>query len=1058
MNCACVLLSMIVVGAEPSNAKRPLTHADYDIWNRITDMTLAPNGQWIAYSLAPPKGDATVIVRNTSTGAEWKFAKGGVPSATTPGESGKTPTPAPGEFAESTVDEDQVGAPFAFASRGTITGVTAFTPDSKFLYFVRTPTKAETDKATAENKKPDEMPKPALAVLDTATGKIVDRITGIKSFRVTGTGAGLLILTRDSKPDFKEAKPESKPEAAPMPRMIGDQEPKKEEPKKDEPKKEESSTTRGSDIVIRDLGNGQETTWTDVGEYVITRDFAKIVMTDVSKKPDVSGVYYANLFEPAKREAVFRGKGRFYRLTWDEAQHHLAFFHDDAPQSTTSPSATPPGTPPTPNAPGRFPRGQRPTTPATTTPGTPPTPDPTRAKPKVYLWERPAKGQPITPAVLVLGPETIGLRKGWQLTDRGGLSFSADGVKLRVSVMPEPEKPAEPKKAGATPTTSTTDKVELDIWHWKDELLQPMQKVQSPTQRARSFSAAYLIDSKKFVPLGDEDRTLVAPDYGDWGVGTSNKKYRALNWDYPPQTDYSLVNIRTGETKPVATVRSALTLSPHAKYLAGFDGKQWFTISVPEGRRTVLTAKLKAKFAHEDFDKPEVASSYGSAGWSSDDMHLFVYDKHDIWKLAADGSEAVNLTGGGDPHLRHRLLRVEKPEEDEPAPERERGLDVNRPWLLATDNLKTHHTGFHRLMPSEKPRLLTMGAHAHGPPVKAKKAGTMLFTVSSFADGPDHYTSNADFQDIRRQTDCNPHKAKFNWATIDTVNYTSLDGQKLTGLLVKPEDFDASKKYPLIVYIYERLSQNVHQYREPNVRAGQVINPLYYASNGYLVLMPDIAYKIGYPGQSALNCVLPAIQAVADHGYVDEAAIGINGQSWGGYQIAYMITQTTRFKAAVAGAAVTNMTSAYNGIRWGSGMARQFQYERDQSRIGATLWEAPMKYIENSPVFFADRVATPVMMINNDADDAVPWYQGIEFYLSLRRLGKEVYMLNYNDEKHNLRKVANARDFAVRMQQFFDHHLKGAPMPDWMAKGVPYAERDKEKEQMKKMLGGVEKK
>jgi dipeptidyl aminopeptidase/acylaminoacyl peptidase len=217
-------------------------------------------------------------------------------------------------------------------------------------------------------------------------------------------------------------------------------------------------------------------------------------------------------------------------------------------------------------------------------------------------------------------------------------------------------------------------------------------------------------------------------------------------------------------------------------------------------------------------------------------------------------------------------------------------------------------------------------------------------------------------------------------------------------------------------------------------------------SQGYLVLMPDISYTIGAPGQSALKCVLPAIQAVVDRGYVDENAIGIQGHSWGGYQIAYMVGHTRRFRAAEAGAPVGNMTSAYNGIRWGSGLPRQFQYEKTQSRIGAPLWERPMRFIENSPVFFADRISTPLLILHNDQDDAVPWYQGIELYLSLRRNGKEVYLFNYNGEKHGLRKRINQKDYSLRMMQFFDHFLKGAPKPAWMDRGIPYLEREEEKE------------
>ena len=335
--------------------------------------------------------------------------------------------------------------------------------------------------------------------------------------------------------------------------------------------------------------------------------------------------------------------------------------------------------------------------------------------------------------------------------------------------------------------------------------------------------------------------------------------------------------------------------------------------------------------------------------------------------------------------------------------------------------------------------------------MKAKDADVYLLTMQTFSQYPDYYLTTPEFDELKRVTDINPKVKEYNWGKAELIKYTSTEGTPLQGILIKPENFDPAKKYPMVVYIYERLSEGLHQFRAPNVIRGQIINPTFYASNGYLVLMPDIAYKVGAPGPSAVKCVLPAIQAVADKGFVDEKAIGINGQSWGGYQIAYMITQTNRFRAAVAGAPVSNMFSAYDGIRWGSGLPRQFQYEHGLSRIGATPRVAPHKYLENSPVFMADRVQTPLLMIHNDQDDAVPWYQGIEYFLALRRLGKEAYLLNYNGQPHNLTSKPAARDFAMRMFQFFEHHLKDKPAPAWMDKGVPFINREKEKEQWKKL-------
>ena len=327
---------------------------------------------------------------------------------------------------------------------------------------------------------------------------------------------------------------------------------------------------------------------------------------------------------------------------------------------------------------------------------------------------------------------------------------------------------------------------------------------------------------------------------------------------------------------------------------------------------------------------------------------------------------------------------------------------------------------------------------------KAKDADVILLTATTFSEQPDLQTTDSSFRELRKVSNANPQQAGLSWGTSELVPFRNADGVELQAALYKPENFDPKKKYPLMVYIYERLSQNVNGFVRP--APGTSINISYFVSNGYLVVTPDIVYTTGHPGQSALKCVLPAVQSLVEKGFVDRDRIGIQGHSWGGYQIAYMLTQTNVFKAAEAGAPVVNMIAAYDGIRWGSGLPRQFQYEKTQSRIGGTPWEFPLRFIENSPIFMVDRVTTPLLILQNDADDAVPWYQGLELFLSLRRLGKEVYLFNYNGEPHGLRKRAAQKDYAVRMQQYFDHFLKGAPAPEWMTKGIPYLEREQEKE------------
>jgi dipeptidyl aminopeptidase/acylaminoacyl peptidase len=302
--------------------------------------------------------------------------------------------------------------------------------------------------------------------------------------------------------------------------------------------------------------------------------------------------------------------------------------------------------------------------------------------------------------------------------------------------------------------------------------------------------------------------------------------------------------------------------------------------------------------------------------------------------------------------------------------------------------------------------------------------------------------SSGAFTDMKKVSDANPQQSQYTWGTSELIEYVNADGKHLKAILTKPENFDPSKKYPMLVYIYEQLTNNLHRYVAP-APGGSSINVTRYASNGYLVLQPDIVYDIGYPGQSALKCVVPAVQTVLAKGFVDPQRVGIQGHSWGGYQISYMITRTNIFRAVEAGASVVDMFGGYGGIRWGTGMSRAFQYEKTQSRIGVPPWENPLIYMENSPIFWIEKIQTPYLTMANDEDDAVPWQQGIEFFTAMRRLGKEAYMFVYNGEKHGLRQRENQKHWTVHLAEYFDYFFKDAPKPEWMEKGVPYLDRGK---------------
>ncbi len=1010
------------LSAQPAPAaKKVLTFADENIWRTASPPVMSHDGTHIAYAVWPTEGDGESIVRHIPSGKEFKFPRGGGAALVNP----------------------------------------KFTPDGKRVLLPMTPTKAETDKAKADKVKTEEMPQATLAVVDLATGNITDKFPQSGVFAVGGDGAGFVIYRKPTKAET--GKDDEGKTGVPIGPMGGKGGGKGGGKFQFPPKTDGTGgKTYGSDLHIRDIAAKTERTIPEVSEFNLSRDGKLLVYVVNSRKEETNGVFAINPRSGSAGETLKSGEGRYIGLTWDEKQTKLAFLYDDSAvvDAKIAPPPRPAGTP----------LGTAPTTPAA-----PPAPSKYRA----FVWDRNAKAPPspagkvpvsatggfagfipvilaahaptVAPADEVFGPATPGQRPGWSLSS-GSLSFSADGSKLFVNTAPKREPAATPPVGPPRP-----DDFQLDLWHWKDERIQPMQKLQAAADQARTYSGVVLLDTKQFRQLSDDAITVNAPPSGsDWALGSDNRNYRGETGYGLPLSDYSAVNVRTGERKPlIASFGGYSTpnpnLAPGGKHMLGFDGKDWFTISVIDGKKAYLTVNLKVKFFDEEDDHPGTPPPAGQPQWTADGKFVLVNDRYDIWKLAADGSSAENLTKIGRPQQIHfTLLRVQSPDDFQPF----HGVELSKPQLLGAENRHTHDTGFYRLDPGAKePKLLIMGARRYGQPTKAKDADVYLLTVQTFSTYPDYFVTTPDFNELKRVTDINSRVKDFNWGKAELVHFTSTDGVPLSGVLVKPENFDPSKKYPMVIYIYERESDTLHNFRVPVVTRGQVINPTFYASNGYLVLMPDIAYKIGQPGQSAIRCVLPAIQAVCDKGFVDEKAIGINGQSWGGYQIAYMVTQTDRFKAAVAGAPVSNMVSAYDGIRWGTGLPRQFQYEWTQSRIGATLWEAPMKYLENSPVFMADRVKTPLLMIANDQDDAVPWYQGIEYYLALRRLGKECYLLNYNGQPHNLTNRAAARDFAARMFQFFEHHLKGKPEPTWMAKGVPYLDREKDKEEIKKLLG-----
>lgn len=629
---------------------------------------------------------------------------------------------------------------------------------------------------------------------------------------------------------------------------------------------------------------------------------------------------------------------------------------------------------------------------------------------------------------------TIGMPKNWSPSINGDISFSRDGNKLYFGTAPK-------VKPVTKDSVLDEDKPKLDLWSYTDQIIQPRQLKLLNQKMKQTYQAVYRISDKKMVQLADtavETVRLFNYKNADLALGIDNRIYqKQITWSARTLNDYSLIDLKTGKKTTLVEAKNNLNLSPNAQYALYFDytDSVYYAVDLKKMRKVALTKNIQVIFCDELNDVPSDPNPYGIAGWTENDKYVLIYDRFDIWKIDPAGKEpAVNLTNGRTENIRYRYEALDK--EINFVPEK---------VVLTSFNEKNNVAGYSELnisKPLSKKELL-IGDFMLSQLQKAKNADVVIFSTQTVKEFPDVKLSNMSFDNPVKISNANPQQTEFIWPTVETVNWNSFAGDSLKGLLYKPENFDPQKKYPVMVYFYEKSSDTEHSYRYPQP-SRSIISIPFYVSNEYLVFVPDIAYGTGYPGRNAYDAIVSGVRKLTETmPFIDEKHIGLQGQSWGGYQIAHLVTRTDIFAAAMAGAPVSNMTSAYGGIRWGTGMSRMFQYEETQSRIGGTLWEKPLHYIENSPLFQAPNVKTPLLIMANDNDGAVPWYQGIEFFMALYRLGKPVWMINYNGMDHNLEEKfwANRVDLSTRMFGFFNHYLKGMPAPEWMKSGIPAVDK-----------------
>lgn len=742
----------------------------------------------------------------------------------------------------------------------------------------------------------------------------------------------------------------------------------------------------GTQLIVRDLKTGNERKLDDVVAYGFARKNAWLWYHTSAKKPDAKKTYglFATKLDGSVTHTLVDGFADFGAVTSDRKGATLAFTCNKDDFAAEKPRSD------------------------------------------IWYWAGDSK-----PAERIVHPGTAGVPKGKQI---GSASFSRDGSMLTLSVQDPPE--------GELQAILPDEKVTLDIWHWNEGQLQTQQ--QKRGRRDQSRSAVFSLADRTLKVTGDDTVEQVRPITADarMGLGSDDQPYeKSTQWD-GRYADVYLVDIAKGtRTKVLERLRTTPTNSPNGRYVIWFGPDyHWWTMDTATQQKRDLTAALAVPFHQFDDDHPEPDPAFGIAGWTEKDESVVLYDEFDLWQIWPSTGAAVCITDGfgRQNHLRLRVQPLPRDDEDDEGA-------LPKQLLLTANDTETMAEGFYAdAIGENRPpqRLVMMDKNLAGL-TKAKKADRYVLTIGTFAEFPDLWACDTKFEGLRKLSDANPQQKDFAWGKSELVQWVNADGVKLKGVLIKPDGFDAKKKYPMLVYFYEKSSQNLHNYVAP--APGTSPNASYYVSNGYLFFMPDIVYQVGYPGESCVKCVVSGVQSLMAQGYVDEKAIGAAGHSWGGYQTAFLVTRTNIFAAVESGAPVSNMISAYGGIRYETGISRQFQYEQTQSRIGGTPWTHPMRYWENSPIFFADKVQTPVLILHNDNDGAVPWTNGIEYFTALRRLGKESYLFNYNGEPHGLTKRQNMKDWSRRMAEYFGHHLKHMEMPKWMQEGVPYSERDKEK-------------
>ena len=758
-----------------------------------------------------------------------------------------------------------------------------------------------------------------------------------------------------------------------------------------------AAKNNGADLILRDLRTGETRNIGNVNLYEFSDDSRYLAYTIDAAERMGNGVYLVDLSNAGTR-ALSSATRDYDQLTWSPRGNSLAVMRGDKSDSLKQKDN------------------------------------------QLLVWR--SLGTAAEKSV-ELDPATLaGFPSEMVISEYTRPRFSSDGASIFFGIK-EQEK-VLPKSSEAV--------ANVDVWHWLDPEPQSVQIVQLQRDLRSTWSAVYHFQTQRVLQLADSAMRSVTPTTDSkWGIGRLDQPYRGeVSWG-TSRADYYRVNLGSGERTLIAkALGRTMGTSPDSRWFLYLENGNVYAYNLETGKSTRIDQSARRSFVDTTDDHPYELPTYGVAGWSKDGKWVLLNDRYDIWQLALDGSRAVNLTGGlgAEKEIQFRLQRLDLVRgggfpgggfggfgggSDE-----DKGVDLSKPLYYSSYGEWTKQSGYWQGMAGKAPTPLLVGDKAIGSIQKATSGDRVIFTQQTFNEYPDWWTAGlSQLTSPTKLTDANPQLKDFAWGSKVLVDYTTSKGIHLQGTLTLPANYEPGKKYPMLVYFYEKMSNTHHQFSMPVYDDRPHIST--YASNGYLVFQPDVVYEIGRPGSSAVDCVTSGVKKVIELGYADPAHKGLQGHSWGGYQSSYIVTQTDMFAAVVTGAPPTNLVSFYDELYKQTGTVQQGIMEVGQVRMGAdsTPWTAKALYESQSPVHNVQNIKTPFLILHGTADGAVDWVQGLEYFNAARRNGKEVILLSYPDEPHHLAKKENQKDFQVRMRQFFDHYLKDAPAPDWMTHGVP---------------------